>query len=176
MLLTRSGLFSSLFSLGFGSSFSAAFRAPAAESGSGASTSSGASVRPLSVVSASAASTHFPPGVIVKGDLSADEDMVIEGFVSGGSIDMPSYALTIGPDAQVDARVLARDVTIYGTLRGKVTALEILDIRPSAKIAGDFAAPAVALADGAQVQGRIETKRVDAAMHVARYRLKTAQR
>jgi len=175
MLLTRSG-FLSRVSLGFSSSFSGALRAPAGESGGGASTGSRASARPLSVVSAPAASTHFPQGLIVKGDLSADEDVVIEGSVSGGSIDMPSYALTIGPEAQVDARVLARDVTIYGTLRGKVTALEILDIRPTAKISGDFAAPSVALAEGAQVQGRVETKRVDAAMHVARYRMKGAQR
>jgi cytoskeletal protein CcmA (bactofilin family) len=175
MLLTRSGLLSPV-SFGFSSSVSGVLRAPAAESGGGASRSSRASARPLSVASAPSASTHFPQTVILKGDLSADEDMVIEGSVTGGSIDMPSYALTIGPDAQVDARVLARDVTIYGTLRGKVTALEILDIRPTANIAGDFAAPSVALAEGAQVHGRIETKRVDAAMHVARYRMKTAQR
>ena len=119
---------------------------------------------------------NFPRGLVLKGDLSAEEDMVIEGSIVGGSIDMPHTALTIGPDAQVDARVLARDVTIYGTLRGKVTALEILDIRPTAKIAGDLAAPSVALAEGAQVQGRVETKRVDAAMHVARYRMKAGQR
>jgi cytoskeletal protein CcmA (bactofilin family) len=118
---------------------------------------------------------HFPRGLVLKGDLSAEEDMVIEGTING-SIDMPHVALTIGPEAQVDARVLARDVTIYGSLRGKVTAMEILDIREGAKLAGDFAAPAVALADGALVQGRVETKRVDAAVHVARYRMKAGQR
>jgi cytoskeletal protein CcmA (bactofilin family) len=151
MLLTRSGLFSPVCS-----SFRNVLHAPAADN--------------------RGASTHFPHGLILKGDLSAEEDMVIEGSVSGGSIDMPSYALTIGPQAQVDARVLARDVTIYGTLRGKVTALEILDIREGAKVAGDLAAPSVALAEGAHVQGRVETKRVDAAMHVARYKIKSAQR
>jgi cytoskeletal protein CcmA (bactofilin family) len=154
MLLTRSGLSPLVFS-----SFRNVLHAPTADNGG-----------------AQAGSTHFPRGLNLKGDLSADEDMVIDGAVSGGSIDMPSYALTIGPDATVDARVLARDVTIYGTLRGKVTALEILDIRPGAKIAGDFAAPSVALAEGAQVQGRVETKRVDAAMHVARYKMKAGQR
>lgn len=171
MLLTRSGS-SSLF-LSF-SRFRHVLHAPAAEHG-GAQAGSRSSSR-LAVVPGHGASTHFPKGLIVKGDLSADEDMVIDGAVSGGSIDMPSYALTIGPDATVDARVLARDVTIYGTLRGKVTALEILDIRPGAKVSGDLAAPAVALAEGAQVQGRVETKRVDAAMHVARYRTKAGQR
>jgi cytoskeletal protein CcmA (bactofilin family) len=172
MPLKSPGPVSPLFSLL--ACFSGAFHAPA-DSG-GTQSSQRASTRQLSVVPDPAASTHFPDGSILKGDLSADEDMVIDGHITGGSIDMPSYALTIGPNAQVDARVLARDVTIYGTLRGKVTALEILDIKPGAKIAGDFAAPAVALAEGAQVQGRVETKRVDAAMHVARYRMKTAQR
>jgi cytoskeletal protein CcmA (bactofilin family) len=133
-------------------------------------------VAPALQAPAANSGTHFPPGLILKGDLRAEEDILIDGSISGGSIDMPSYAITIGPEAQVDARVLARDVTIYGTLRGKVTALEILDIRPGAKIAGDFAAPSVALAEGAQVHGRVETKRVDAEMHVARYRTKAAQR
>ncbi len=120
-------------------------------------------------------STRFPQGLMVNGDLTADEDVVIDGLVTG-TIDMPSHALTIGPDAEVDARVLARDVTIFGTLRGKVTALEILDIRPSARVQGELAAPAVRLEEGATVHGRVETKRVDAAMHVARYRTKSAQR
>jgi cytoskeletal protein CcmA (bactofilin family) len=173
MPLKSFGPVSPLFSLLACSS--GVLRAPVADGG-GTQASARTSTRQLSVVPDGEASTHFPSGVILKGDLSADEDMVIDGHISGGSIDMPAYALTIGPDAQVDARVLARDVTIYGTLRGKVTALEILDIKPGAKIAGDFAAPAVALAEGAQVQGRVETKRVDAAMHVARYRMKSAQR
>jgi cytoskeletal protein CcmA (bactofilin family) len=173
MPLKSFGPSSPLFSLR--PSFSGALHAAAADGG-GTQTSPRASTRQLSVVPDPTAATHFPHGVMLTGDLTADEDMVIDGHISGGSIDMPAYALTIGPDAQVDARVLARDVTIYGTLRGKVTALEILDIKPGAKIAGDFAAPAIALAEGAQVQGRVETKRVDAAMHVARYRMKTAQR
>jgi cytoskeletal protein CcmA (bactofilin family) len=114
--------------------------------------------------------THFPDGLLVKGDLNAEEDVVIDGIVSG-TIDMPAHALTIGPGAQVDAKVFARDVTVYGTLSGKVTATEILDIRDSASVSGELAAPSVVLAEGARVNGRIETKRVDAAVHVARYRM-----
>jgi cytoskeletal protein CcmA (bactofilin family) len=154
--------------------------APASDSagsaGSGTKAGARSSTQSLSVVPVAAAqATRFPPASMLNGDLNADEDVVIDGLVTG-TIDMPGHALTIGPGAEVDARVLARDVTIYGTLRGKVTALEILDIRPGARVSGEFAAPAVALAEGAQVQGRVETKRVDAAMHVARYRMKSAQR
>jgi cytoskeletal protein CcmA (bactofilin family) len=105
----------------------------------------------------------------IVGDLHAEEDIHIEGVVTG-AIDMPAHALTIGETARVDARVLARDVTVLGTLTGRVTATEIIDVREGARMIGDLAAPSIVLADGAHVKGRLETKRVDAAVHVARYR------
>ena len=83
----------------------------------------------------------------------------------------PAHALIIGPKAQVDAKVFARDITVYGAVSGKVTATEIVDIRDSARVSGELAAPSVKLAEGARVNARVETKRVDAAVHVARYRM-----
>ena len=47
-------------------------------------------------------STHFPDGLLVNGDLHSEEDVVIDGIVTG-TIDMPAHALTIGPKAQVEA-------------------------------------------------------------------------
>lgn len=116
------------------------------------------------------ATTHVPPGVIVIGDVAAEEDLLIDGELTG-SIDMPAHALTIGESGRVDARIFARDVTVLGTLVGRITATEIVDVRPGAAITGELAAPAVLVADGATVQGRVDTKRVDAAVHVARYRM-----
>jgi len=84
---------------------------------------------------------------------------------------MPAHALTIGERARVDARIFARDVTVLGTLAGRITATEIIDVRTGATITGEVAAPSVLVADGAVVQGRVDTKRVDAAVHVARYRM-----
>ncbi len=60
---------------------------------------------------------------------------------------------------------------MLGTLTGKVTATEIVDVRARRAITGELAAPSVVLAEGARVQARVETKRVDAAVHVARYRM-----
>lgn len=126
--------------------------------------------RPAAPVGLQTTATHFPDGLLVNGDLNAEEDVVIDGILTG-VVDMPGHALTIGPKAQVDARVFARDVTVYGTLSGKITATEIVDIRDSARVSGELAAPSVRLAEGAHVNGRVETKRVDAAVHVARYRM-----
>ncbi len=120
--------------------------------------------------SSAGAVTHIPAGVTIIGDLAATEDLVIDGEITG-SIDMPSNAITIGEAARIDARIFARDVIVLGSLSGRMTATEIIEIREGASVTGELAAPAVVLADGARVQGRVDTKRVDAAVHVARYRM-----
>jgi cytoskeletal protein CcmA (bactofilin family) len=115
----------------------------------------------------------LPRTFAVAGDLAASEDLVVEGSVSG-TIDMPGFALTIAAGARVDARVLARDVTILGHFSGRITATEIIDVRDGARVSGEIAAPKVALAEGAEIQARVETRKVDAAVHVARYRMARA--
>ena len=115
----------------------------------------------------------LPRTFAVAGDVAASEDLVVEGSVSG-TIDMPGFALTIAAGARVDARVLARDVTILGHFSGRITATEIIDVRAGARVSGEIAAPKVALAEGAEIQARVETRKVDAAVHVARYRMARA--
>ena len=117
--------------------------------------------------------TAMPRTLSVTGDVAASEDLLVEGAVSG-TIDMPGFALTIAVGARVDARILARDVTILGHFSGRITATEIIDVRGGAKVSGEIAAPRIALAEGAEIQARVETKSVDAAVHVARYRMARA--
>ena len=115
----------------------------------------------------------LPRTFTIAGDVAASEDLVVEGSVSG-TIDMPGFALTIAAGARVDARVLARDVTVLGHFSGRITATEIIDVRDGARVTGEIAAPKVALAEGAEIQARVETRKVDAAVHVARYRMARA--
>jgi cytoskeletal protein CcmA (bactofilin family) len=125
------------------------------------------------VSASSPIATVMPQTASVVGDLAASEDLLVEGAVSG-TIDMPGFALTIAAGARVDARVLARDVTILGHFTGRITATEIIDVRDGARVVGEIVAPKVALAEGADIQARVETRRVDAAVHVARYRMARA--
>ncbi len=115
----------------------------------------------------------LPRTFTIAGDVAASEDLIVEGTVSG-TIDMPGFALTIAAGARVDARVLARDVTVLGQFSGRITATEIIDVRDGARVTGEIAAPKVALAEGAEIQARVETRKVDAAVHVARYRMTRA--
>lgn len=117
--------------------------------------------------------TAMPRTLSVVGEVAAKEDLLVEGAVSG-TIDMPGCALTIAAGARVDARVLARDVTILGTFSGRITATEMIEVRDGAHVSGEIAAPKISLAEGADIQARVETRRVDAAVHVARYRMTRA--
>jgi len=125
------------------------------------------------VSASSPIATVMPRAASVVGDVAASEDLLVEGRVSG-TIDMPGFALTIAAGARVDARVLARDVTILGHFTGRITATEIIDVRDGARVIGEIVAPKVALAEGADIQARVETRGVDAAVHVARYRMARA--
>jgi cytoskeletal protein CcmA (bactofilin family) len=99
--------------------------------------------------------------VLFKGDLTSSEDMAIDGRVEG-SIDARGHTLTIGPDADIHATVVAGTVMIQGTVHGTITAEHKVEIRESGSVDGDIVSPRLVLADGAMLRGRVGS-RVDTA-------------
>jgi cytoskeletal protein CcmA (bactofilin family) len=65
--------------------------------------------------------------------------------------------LTIGPDADIRADIVAKTITIHGTVIGNVRAGAKVDIRATGRIEGDLTAPIVVIAEGAVVCGRVST-------------------
>lgn len=47
--------------------------------------------------------------VIIKGQIFAREDLLVDGEVEGGTIEAQEHRLTIGPNGKVNASVKARD-------------------------------------------------------------------
>jgi cytoskeletal protein CcmA (bactofilin family) len=94
--------------------------------------------------------------VIFIGSLISSEDMTIDGHVEG-SIEVLDQALTVGPDADIRADIMARIVTIHGTVTGNIRASAKVDICATARIDGDLVAPSIVIADGAVVCGRLDT-------------------
>jgi cytoskeletal protein CcmA (bactofilin family) len=94
--------------------------------------------------------------VIFKGDLISSEDMTIDGRVEG-TIDVKDHSLTIGPDADIRAEIVARTVIVLGVVTGSITAHEKVDIRDTGSVEGDILSPKLAIADGALLRGRVET-------------------
>jgi cytoskeletal protein CcmA (bactofilin family) len=93
--------------------------------------------------------------VVLKGELSANEDLLIEGQFEG-TISLEEQCLTVGAEGQVKAEVRARQVVILGTITGKVVAREKVEIRRSGHLLGDLTAGAVAIEEGAYFKGSMD--------------------
>src|SRR5262245_39967577 len=93
--------------------------------------------------------------VVFKGTLSSSEDMTIDGRVEG-SIEIKENTLTIGPDADIQADIVARGVTIFGSVAGKITAKDKVEICDGASVEGNIKTARLAMADGGFLKGRVE--------------------
>jgi cytoskeletal protein CcmA (bactofilin family) len=98
--------------------------------------------------------------VVSRGELSASEDISIEGQFDG-TINMKDHCLTVGANGQVKAEIQARQVIIHGTVNGNITAREKVEIRKTGRVQGDLTAAGVAIEDGAYFKGSIEIQRDD---------------
>ncbi|MGE3844174.1 MAG: polymer-forming cytoskeletal protein [Vicinamibacterales bacterium] len=96
--------------------------------------------------------------VVIKGELSGSEDLIIEGQVEG-KIELRDNVLTIGPNGKIKAQVNAKAVIVQGEVTGNVSATEKVDIRDNGSLDGDIASPRVAIAEGAHFRGSIDMQR-----------------
>jgi cytoskeletal protein CcmA (bactofilin family) len=97
--------------------------------------------------------------VVIKGELSGSEDLIIEGQVEG-KIELRENVLTIGPNGKIKAQIFAKAVIVQGEVTGNITATEKVDIRDNGSVDGDIASPRVAIAEGAHFRGSIDMQRV----------------
>jgi len=93
--------------------------------------------------------------VIFKGTLTSSEDMTIDGRVEG-SIEIKDNTLTVGPDADIQADIVARGVTIFGSVSGKITAQDKVEICDGGSVEGNIKTARLAMADGGWLKGRVE--------------------
>jgi cytoskeletal protein CcmA (bactofilin family) len=96
--------------------------------------------------------------VVIKGELTASEDLTIYGQMEG-SIKLPNHTLTIGPHADIKAGIAAKAVVVMGAVTGDVTAGERIEIQASGSVIGDLVAPRLAIADGGSLRGKVEMPR-----------------
>jgi cytoskeletal protein CcmA (bactofilin family) len=94
------------------------------------------------------------PNIRIQGELSGDEDLVVEGRVEG-KISV-TKGLRIGPQAQVNAEVKAHHVVIAGRVVGNVVATDKVELLPSGILEGNIRAPKIAIAEGAQFKGSVD--------------------
>jgi cytoskeletal protein CcmA (bactofilin family) len=96
------------------------------------------------------------PSIRIKGEVISREPLTISGQVDG-TIDADGHPLTVDDGGKVTATITAHTIVVAGKVQGSLCADARIIVRETATINGDLSAPAVSLAEGALVQGRVET-------------------
>ena len=112
------------------------------------------------------------PTLKFRGELSAQEDLIVQGSVDGSITHTQS--LTIGTDGSMKGDIRARVIVIDGKVDGDLYATESVNIRATAKVKGNVFAPRVGISEGAFFQGQIEMQPSGAAVQEHSARLRAA--
>ncbi|PYV89957.1 MAG: hypothetical protein DMG05_12015 [Acidobacteria bacterium] len=96
--------------------------------------------------------------VSIKGELTGDEDLTIEGRVEG-KIELKDHNLVIGPHGTIKGQINAKNVTVKGKVLGNVSARELVEIKASGSVAGDIESLQISIVDGAYFKGRVDLRR-----------------
>ena len=115
--------------------------------------------------------SRLPAGLSVTGDLSSAQDLTIDGLYDG-QITLNEQHLTVGTTARVSGRIIARAVTVAGTVDGNIIATASVSLLPSSVVRGHLQTPSIVMLEGARFDGTVDPSRTEAAMHVAKYRQK----
>lgn len=91
----------------------------------------------------------------IKGEITGDEDLVIEGSVEG-AIDLVAHQVTVGETGKVKADIKAKTVIVNGNVIGDITGGEKVIISKSGNINGNIVTPRMTLEDGAVFKGSID--------------------
>jgi cytoskeletal protein CcmA (bactofilin family) len=110
-------------------------------------------------------STYIGKSLLIMGEVSGSEPIHIEGRVEG-VISLPGSHISIGRDGMVLSTVQAGEVVVRGTLRGKLTASDRVEIHSGGSLIGDVAAARISIEDGAYFQGSIDMRRPDPKAHL----------
>ncbi len=100
------------------------------------------------------AGTVIGEGLNIEGDLSSDEEVVVQGSVRGKLTS--TDAVSIGTGGVVQADISGSSVSIAGQVTGDVTATERVDIQAGGRLIGDVKASRFTIADGASFKGAVD--------------------
>ncbi len=95
------------------------------------------------------------PTLVFKGELSADEDLIIEGHIEG-TIAHHKKNLTVGKQGRVKADIDATSVIIEGQLVGDIRSDGIVSLAKGADVKGNIFCARIVMEEGARFEGKID--------------------
>jgi cytoskeletal protein CcmA (bactofilin family) len=99
--------------------------------------------------------------VVIKGELSASEDLTLYGQMEG-RVTLTDHTLTIGPEADIRAEIVASIVVVMGSVTGNVNAGKRVEIRSTGSVKGDIGSLDLVIHEGGRLQGKVDMRRTKA--------------
>lgn len=96
----------------------------------------------------------IPASLKFKGELSADEDLLIQGQIQGTI--KHSQRVTVGKAGKVKANISAQVIKIEGTVWGDLHAERSVSVEDSGNLRGNIHAPSVCLVEGSRFNGVVD--------------------
>jgi len=90
----------------------------------------------------------------ITGQIFSEEALHVDGEVEG-TLSL-GHSLTVGQNGKIRANIKARNVTIFGSVKGNVEVAEKIAIREKGSLIGDIRTAGIMIDDGAYFKGSID--------------------
>ncbi len=100
------------------------------------------------------ANTIIGSSIVIDGEITGDEDLVIQGTVKG-KIQLKE-SLYVEESGSVEADIETQNVDISGQVTGNITATDKVELKAQCRMVGDIKAPRILIADGASFKGNVD--------------------
>jgi cytoskeletal protein CcmA (bactofilin family) len=100
------------------------------------------------------ASTVIGAGITIEGEITTDEDVLVQGTVRGKLNAKDGVVVEQG--GVVEADVTGGPLTVAGAITGNISSTDRVDLQPGARVVGNVKATRITIADGAQFKGNVD--------------------
>ena len=113
---------------------------------------------PVAGAIADRATAQLGSSLHVKGEVSGNEDLLIDGSLEG-LVQLDERKLTVGTTAKLTADIIAGEVIVYGSVKGNVRGKAKIEIKKDGSVRGDLTTAQIIIEDGAYFKGSIEIEK-----------------
>jgi cytoskeletal protein CcmA (bactofilin family) len=118
---------------------------------------SAATSEPIRVASTTPAreTSRWGANLRIKGEISGREPLHVDGQMEG-LIQLEGAKLTVGTSGKLSADLVATEIIVHGSVRGKLHGHGRIEIKKDSSVIGSITTAAIRIEDGAYLKGEIE--------------------
>jgi cytoskeletal protein CcmA (bactofilin family) len=100
------------------------------------------------------ASTVIGSGITIEGEITTDDDIVVQGTLRGKLT--AKDGVTVEAGGVVEADIVSGPAHVAGTVTGNISSTDRVDLQHGARVVGNVKATRITIADGAQFKGNVD--------------------